>query len=843
MSEAQGLPHHLRESAEEVSSYLADGIPPLLAADAVSRLVREAPRHLDAQIQGWLSYQHRARGGAVPYADLAFHALRKLFVLGELGLASRRELGAYLEELIGSLLPFCPEEDREVVRSSLERLRHAPHDAAWSGFEVGPAGGAPGARGTLPTGARTDAELTPELRRFALLLARLRAAAPAAGGGGTAAGGDDKGPAAGGTAPAELAAALLAAAASSARDGAELGQYLGRLRELGVAGADPAVVRTLSRALPAWAPDTAPAAEALGGSARALRRFVDLADAPEERLGRFREVIGALVDEYNSGSLARAVALIHVATGLLADGKVPPGGAERLLANAHAGLDEERLRADVRDGQCRPLLAQILAFFPGLQPAGLLVALEDQPDRARRRLLLSLLQLHGEAARPAVVDRLDGALADSRDVAWFWQRNLLYLLHRLPAPADRVEERELESVILFTGLGYHPRVVGEAVVRLSQIPHPRAEEALRARLREVEAGIDAGAVPGWSAEDTGRLRALLVPLLLRTGPAGRREVVATALRRVREAADGERVAELGEADLSAEPDLVDELLAALREALPRKLLGVTLRRNSGLATALVRGLAGTAVPAVRRALAELAAESPREPWGVEASKVLAGFDAPGGRTTTAVDEEATAMPATQRMEGDLRIFGLPNLLQTLAQNETSGALTLRDDHGATVGVVDLRDGAVVFCSTGRLEGDAAFYQLLERPLASSFALAGGAPPDRAGRGAREPRPVLPLLMEAMRRFDELERSRALVPDAAVLVPAGARPTAPPGERDGAFVRELWGQVKSGVTAATCEAALPVDAYRVRALLAHWLAEGAVEVSPFAAPPPAPSPGG
>jgi hypothetical protein len=91
----------------------------------------------------------------------------------------------------------------------------------------------------------------------------------------------------------------------------------------------------------------------------------------------------------------------------------------------------------------------------------------------------------------------------------------------------------------------------------------------------------------------------------------------------------------------------------------------------------------------------------------------------------------------------------------------------------------------------------------------------------------------------MRRYDEYQRARAVVPDATVLVATGARPSSMPGETDGVFVRDLWGEVKSGATAAGCEDALAVDAYRVRALLAHWLTEGALAVAE-AGPPPAPA---
>ncbi|HEX6201400.1 MAG TPA: DUF4388 domain-containing protein, partial [Thermoanaerobaculia bacterium] len=311
-------------------------------------------------------------------------------------------------------------------------------------------------------------------------------------------------------------------------------------------------------------------------------------------------------------------------------------------------------------------------------------------------------------------------------------------------------------------------------------------------------------------------------------------VAEAALRRLRESGDAGRVAALRGVDLSDHPDLVDELLHALHDSLPKKVLGVTLGRQDEVAAALVDGLAATPTPAVRRALGDLAGKHPRERFGIEAAHVLAAFD---GRREPG---PAAAPPPTagQRMEGDLQLFGLPNLVQSLAQSGLSGTLTLRDERGGTVAVLELDAGGLTGCSAGRLEGDTAFYQLLERPAGSSFAFAArdAAAARPAGGGSR--RDLVGLLMEGMRRLDEYERARALVPDDAVLVPTGTRPTAAPGETDGAFVRDLWGRVKSGAAAAACEEAVAVDAYRARTLLAHWLAEGAVALTPPAAPPAA-----
>ena len=368
-----------QESVEELRDYLADGIPPLLAAGAVGALIRGAPDAITGQIQSWLSFQYRARGRAISYSDLAYHALSKLHLLGELGLLSKRELASYLDVLVEALIPFCPRPEQELVRTALERLRLAPAEIAGSAFRIGraPAAGLQPHAGEAPAGGAGAAELTQELRRFALLLERLKPA--------TAPGGAP-GPPAG--APGDsLIASVLAAAATTARDGSELTQYLQHLRELGVLAADPAVaVRTLSRAVPNWAPAAATSAEELGGNARALRRLVDLAEGPQQRIERFRELVHSVVAEFNAGSLARSVALAQVATGLLAEGKVPVSDAELVRGSAHEALDAERLRGFAVDPQQQPLLRQVMEFFPALHPAGLLAALDGERDRALRRL-------------------------------------------------------------------------------------------------------------------------------------------------------------------------------------------------------------------------------------------------------------------------------------------------------------------------------------------------------------------------------------------------------------------------------------------------------------------------
>ena len=77
----------------------------------------------------------------------------------------------------------------------------------------------------------------------------------------------------------------------------------------------------------------------------------------------------------------------------------------------------------------------------------------------------------------------------------------------------------------------------------------------------------------------------------------------------------------------------------------------------------------------------------------------------------------------------------------------------------------------------------------------------------------------------MRRYDELQQVRVLVPDEAVLTTTGTRPSRPPDEKDVTLVRTLWKEVIQGGTPAHCESEIPLDSYRIRQILAHWLEEG------------------
>ena len=89
--------------------------------------------------------------------------------------------------------------------------------------------------------------------------------------------------------------------------------------------------------------------------------------------------------------------------------------------------------------------------------------------------------------------------------------------------------------------------------------------------------------------------------------------------------------------------------------------------------------------------------------------------------------------------------------------------------------------------------------------------------------------MLPLTLEAMRRYDELQESTALVPDTVYLEPTATKPSAHPGEKDGTFLQALWERASRGGTPEDIEQAVASDSYRIRRVLAHWVEQGALKI--------------
>ena len=790
----QNFSPDVREALLELQRYLSDNIAPLMVAESMALLL-DFPAELTAfEINAWTVAQFRGRMGAVPVSDYLFHAVDKIHQLGTYALVPRERLREYLDELIPLIIHQCPEEDRDLLRSNLARLDEGQSVVASSvellrrqvGSQNPLASEKTTAGGGAGTGRVSEDDLSRKLKRFSMLLERWEASgeggkgARATGGSaGTGAGtGEKRGPGEGGpeeqkekdaTAAGErrrlneaLLSQLLANAATGADSDRELSRALDKLRRMGLEMQTAEAFRVLGRALPGWvvppgveAPDQT-GSTARGSASAAIRKIVILPEDPIEVGKRFQELIQSAVEQFNKGSLPRAAKMFEVGERLIAEKRIDATSVDMACRRALDKLDLEKLQSLGEHPERHPLLRKILSFFPSLRVPALLDELRNEEKRERRRLLLSFLEVHGVEARDGALERLHQmALAgDAPEDEWHYKRNLVYVLRRIARPADQPAEKELNAILRLSEPGLPSPLVKEALAGLGQIKNEKAEAALIARVEGFEQLLSR---KGDAPFDQAELQPLLdraVTTLARLGtPSSRRVVVEHALRKRGPLGDAApRLAELANQDLSDDPELVALLLKSLRAELPFKVLGLVLKKNDDRITSLIESLSGTPLQQVRRILQSIVENFPSQDFARIAAKSLSGFD-----------EQHVQESATASLSGDLELFELPSLLQSLGVSEVTGVLALRDRRGNVLGSMSLERGKIRGAQVGILKGDDACYQLFERPFPGTFAFTKHELPPRKETDPH-PREIVPVLLEGMRRYDEFQRAAALVPD-------------------------------------------------------------------------------
>lgn len=557
----------------------------------------------------------------------------------------------------------------------------------------------------------------------------------------------------------------------------------------------------------------------VGLQLNAMRQIVSLAEAPEEAATRFRELVHAAIEQFNEGNLGRAVTMFELADQLAMEQKVTTAFVEPLRKGGHEYLDPERLRKFGERRELRPGLQKILDFFVMLRPEGLLHELNGEPRRERRHQLLAMIEAHGEAARAKAWELLKASVeTPDAGVDPFFQMNLVYLLRVIPRPAAASVEDEVNVVMRTPGRDSPPPLVKQVIGYLAFLRHDKSERALITYLRLFENMVLQPETAVYSAADVETLLDRTCIALARYAtPRSWRALVDHGLKaEPRLGSPMARLVEAGRQDLSGSKDLVERVIAALRAELPRSVLGFKVRKNDDRIVWLVQALAGTPLPEVRAVLQEIVEKHRDQPFAEAASKALVALDA------GAKPAETTGAG----LSGDLELFGLPGVLQTISQSQLTGVLSLMQVPGKVEASILLEGGRFRGAQFATLRGVEAAYQLFEKPFPGTFAFVSRH--DVSGQGAiSAPLDIVSLLLEGVRRHDEFKRAAALVPDQVSLEPTGARSTALPGE-DQAFMKLVWSTTANGTTPLECEASVKTDGYRVRRLLAHWVEEGAMK---------------
>jgi hypothetical protein len=621
----------------------------------------------------------------------------------------------------------------------------------------------------------------------------------------------------------------LAAATSTARTRPEFEQIQNALKATGSGSGTDLVFRRLSSSLPNWYISLASGAGADRQSAtrnptlEAMLQMMRLAENRPEAGKWYKEVVQTAIGQFNTGSLGKAVTMLELADSMVTEGNIDADVAARVRSSAHESLDFNRLRVCAEKPETHFLLKQFMNHFSELTPESLLGRLRIEPKRDRRRLILNLLETHGPVARLAAFQQLEDE-AGAGDIArnWYFPRNLVCILNRV-APGEETDlDKEIALVGSFLKLSYPAPLVREAMTHLGQLHHGAEEPLLLKMLDDLERKL---LETGVSDPESERLQSLLdrvTSVLSRYGtPGAYRAVVDHGLKRREEFGDTPaRLACLAGEDLTGAEECVSRLLSALKARTPLKLLGIVIHKDVQDPLHLIKALSSTPAPEVRRAFEHIARNFPNQEFGRAASRALKGF---------ASNTRPNDTP-TEKLLGDLELLSLPDLLQQLARSRLTGMLTLKDQRGEAVGTVSVQTGLLTDCRTGLLEGRAAVYQLLLNPFSGTFVFMR-----RKGRAAGEQpdappgQDLAPLIQEATRRHDELQRARALVPDGCRLKTTGVEPRPRPDEEDPALFRRVWNRACSGASPSECEADSPGDAYQIRLLLARWI-EDAVLVT-------------
>jgi hypothetical protein len=866
------------EARHQFARYLSDEIAPMIFADAAADLFRAPPELVALEIRGWIGIQLQ---GANPseICDYLLHSAKKVYHLGELELLPKEELTGYLAKLTPILLGLCPERDRDELAANLGRIEasseviaaqikvgRSPSARGSSGLSgggvatgesVAAGGGAasvgharrpPGEMGPLPD-VPPPSDVAPADRaaethdtggpggpagshidRLNLLLDRWERIAP-----------PSLPDSSVDTSPSDLSfsnrqsalvSRIVDEIASTAANATELDSQLRMLSDLGLGSVDRGVIRMLSSSLPDWAPVVSPGSEtidrpqSLTGPAETMRKVVDLSKNNEELRARFSELISAAVEEFNRGSLGRAVTVLDLAQRMIADKEVDVSIASNIIDRVGTELDESQLRNYVEDEDKHLLLRRVLTTYPPLQVETLLRDLSDETRRDRRRLIIRLLEIHGETARTEAQRVLSDSLSGNVPQPWFVQRNLIYLLRSIPAPDDGKIDKEIDLLIQASVPGGELQLVREALTSLGHIDHPRSVQTLAARVSELEdLLIEKGGVHT-PTEIQSLLDTAVNALIRSNNHEARRFVVNHGLKKRTELGDTlARLAMLGGQDLSDDPTTVTRITKAIEDEFPMKVFGVRVKSSKRAKNieSLIESLSGTDTPQVRGALDGIVRRFPGERFSNAAARALTrlGKAASAGDTASQKGEVTT-------LSGDLALFGLPNLMQNLADSRVEGTLTVLDEAGNPTATIELLDGMMITASAGKLVNETALYHLLERPATGRFIFVNQ-PVETPSSGKRpHGATVMSLLMEGMRRYDEFNRAATIVPDGARFSATGMQPTGLPDENDADFVNGIWVKATQGVTPIEIERELGVDSYRVFRLFEHWINEGALE---------------
>ncbi|MCI0446299.1 hypothetical protein L0152_24180, partial [bacterium] len=651
MADLQNDPQ-VSKALEELQQYLSDQLAPMMVVDSMETLGECPPEVVGRAIFAWVGAQYRT-GKPIPASDYFFHALKKIHMMREYKLIPPEKIKPFLQRLKYVVLEYCPPEDREILNQNLENLGETAGAAPLANPVEVIYRQASGGSGDVTAQAALASQTVKSQKqmddnRFDQLMRRLERGLGALAAAGEAVGSDRQ---------KDVVGDALAEAARSAQASMELDRWITQLRNQGIQATTEDVFRALGRNLTVWTlPDRPDFQIPEDRNIKAMHRIVSEAPDPRESATRFHELVKAAIERFNEGSIAQSASMIDLATRIIAAKEVDEKTIEILRRKGDENLDPEKLRKFAEEPEHHASLKKILNFFTSLHPSGLLDSLHKESKREKRRLLLLLLECHGEPTRVAAVDHLRLPMGvHQTEAEIYFRRNLIHLLSRIPpAPSESVKDLS-ELVSLHADLNFPPLLVKECAAYLAQLKTEKSEQKLIELLDHTEDMLMNPAESPYEAEELLVILDRLIASLARLAtPGAWRAVLDHALKKKPKLGNTmSRVVELGTQDLSRDVETVERLLATLRASMPVKLLGLVLQQKDQELQYIIEALASTPMPRVRRALEEVQKKFADRPSGAAATKALTNME------PASVMKRAPE-PTKVSLTGDLELFGLPS---------------------------------------------------------------------------------------------------------------------------------------------------------------------------------------
>lgn len=804
----------------EFQRYLMDQIPPLTASDAMEAMMQQPPQLLIRQVHAWAVEQSRFQQASM--SDFLFHALKKVHLFAVLKLIERSAVEGYLNTVIPLAMEICPADERELFRTNLVSLRDATNILG-SSSQVVDIGKQPAPAKPEPQrGPLTDV-VQRSARRLGLVIDRLAryvkrdapAAAPAPAG--------EAAPAPNAALPVVTPAAeLLTMAAAGSTSDEELKSYIESLKPY-TGDSEPAnLLRLLAGSVPSWdivlPPDVKVKPPA---PVEAMHKIISLTRDPGENTKRFRELMTTAVEQFNNGALSAAMSILDLGQQVIVEKRLDASTVDRMRSEAAEGLNYEQIKKYGESKSKRQMLPKVLSFFPTLTTKSLFEQLRGERRPDQRRYLLGVLEAYGTEAREIALTDLESELnRPPNEIDTYYLRNVIYLLHRIPRESDSGVEKELELLTRSSARGQSIYVIKEAVTPLGQIKSDAAVKLLTMRLAEFESILTRKDTSQYPIEEMQKLLDRIVAALARNAsPAALLTIARHGMKANPVLGDTTaRLAALSHHDLSFDEETVNVIMKAIRDDLPKKVLGKVLPKLQPPQLRLIEALSGTRSEKVEALFQEIAEKFPDHDVGKVATAALQDLAASG--------KQAARETTSATLTGDLQFFGLPALLQSLADNTATGIVTLTSKAGQTSGKLLFVEGKFGDAQAGTLRGSDAIYQLLERPIIGTFAFVPQ--PAENLKGKTQPVAIMSLLLEGIRRHDELKQASVVVPDDLSLKSTAVRPSPDSEETDPNIIREVWLKASAGTPVGEWEPQISADAYRVRRLVARWLEEGALQ---------------